>query len=139
MRKIMMIAAALAAAPALAAPAGTAFDGQWDTQLVCQDYQDAAGYSVRFNVFIQNGHLHGDRLTHGDPGYLLFDGTLQDDGSVTITADGITGDPKYSVGHLPSGTELTWHADAKFDAAAGSGTGTRTEIRPCSLYFTKVN
>jgi hypothetical protein len=66
---------------------------------------------------------------------MVLDGKLQDDGTGLLIADGLTGAVDYTINHVPKTSPFHYHVDAKFDKA--SGQGTRREMRPCLLDFTK--
>jgi hypothetical protein len=77
--------------------------------------------------------LHG---TEGEPGFLLIEGKIADDGTARLYAEGRTGSKEYVPGRdTPSGTEFGYHIKAQFNDR--SGTGTRVEGRPCTFEFDK--
>ncbi len=123
---------AMASSGALAA--GTSpFDGAWTTTVSCPNAEGALGYSFDVPTTIKNGVVHGERMSPGQPGYLVIDGPIAPDGGAKLYAKGIVGASEVAVGHAPVGTDYGYHVDAHFDA--GKGGGTRVEGRPCALVF----
>ena len=135
MRRVALLASALAGwvAPCRAA---TPFDGTWAVTLVCPTAADGAfGYTYRFNAAVVDGVLHGENGTRGMASWLALDGRIQPDGTGILAADGLTGSPEYSVGWVTKLTSYHYRVNAIFNAIRG--TGTRTEIRPCTLDFVR--
>jgi len=130
-------AAATAAATIPSATASKAFDGHWQVSLVCEDVREneklIKGYTYRFFVDVQNSRLVGLRGQAGLPGWLTFDGFIQADGTAEIDANGLTGNPDTTVGHVSSGTPYSYRMRGTF--AKGSGKATRLELRPCEAMF----
>jgi hypothetical protein len=122
---------------ALSPTSGAArFDGTWTVTIDCpRTPTGAEGYVKRFFVEVKDGVLRGQQGTDGQPNSLTLTGKIQPDGSAAITARGMTGDPKYTVGHAPKGTSYGYSATARFEDARG--TGKKTDIRPCELTFAK--
>ena len=122
------------AAPALAA---SPFDGAWAVTLVCPQAVDGAfGYTYRFGATVTDGVLHGENGTRGMPSWLALDGRIQPDGTALLSAEGLTGTPEYAVGRVPKMTSYRYRATARFSGTRG--TGSRTEVRPCTLDFVKL-
>jgi hypothetical protein len=118
-----------------AAQAGP-FDGAWSTTLNCPKAADGAlGYSFKFVSHIKDGALHGQYGTSGQPASLTIDGKVADDGSVSINADGITGDPNHAVKHVQSGSPYHYTASGRFDGRRG--TAHRAAPRVCDYSFVK--
>lgn len=112
------------------------FDGKWLTTVSCANYRDALGFSYQFVSTVKDGAFHGVHGTEGEPGSLVIDGNIPDDGKASLYAKGRTGSKEYVTGRdTPKGTECGYNINAQFDGSAG--TGTRVEGRPCSLKFAK--
>jgi hypothetical protein len=73
--------------------AGERFDGSWQTTLTCPAKGDTDGYTWKFVSVIQNGSFRGERGTAGEPGYLLIEGKIAEDGSAKLAANAGGGDP----------------------------------------------
>jgi len=116
--------------------AGERFDGKWLTTVSCDAARDALGYSYRFVSEVKNGNLRGLHGKEGEPGSLLIEGTISDDGAGKLYATGRTGSKEYVPGRdTPRGTEYNYNIDAHFRDK--TGTGARIEGRPCSFQFEK--
>src|SRR5512132_3371638 len=87
-----------AAAPAAGSPT---FDGTWTVALSCPDFRQGTrltkGYTYQFLVQVTGGILHGQHGTEGAPSWLRLDGTILPDGTANLTAQGLTGEPEYTV------------------------------------------
>jgi hypothetical protein len=112
------------------------FDGNWLTIVSCANYRDALGFSYQFVSTVKDDVFHGVHGTEGEPGSLVIDGKIPDDGKASLYAKGRTGSKEYVPGRdTAKGTEYGYNIDAKFDGT--SGTGRRIEGRPCTLKFSK--
>ena len=112
------------------------FDGKWLTTVTCPNFRDALGFSYQFVSSVKDGVLHGLHGSDGEPGSLQIDGTIPPDGKASLYAKGRTGSKEYVPGRdTPRGTEYGYNIDAHFEGS--TGTGARTEGRPCSLKFAK--
>jgi hypothetical protein len=111
------------------------FDGAWDTTVSCPNSSGALGYSFSFGAIVNNGVLHAQKGTKGEPGWLQIDGNIAADGHANLYASGLVGAAEAAVGHRPAGTQYGYHIDAAFTDA--QGTGHRVEGRPCSIEFAK--
>lgn len=120
-----------------AGAAGAAFDGTWDVTVVCGNdpNSSAHGYKYDFTAQVTNGVLHGEHGVQGRPSWLAIDGKINPDGTAYISAVGLTGEPRATVGYVNQGTPYAYHVNARFDGARGSGS--RIELRPCSYVFVK--
>ena len=128
--------AVLMTAWATLALAASPFDGAWAVTLVCPQAADGAfGYTYRFGAIVTDGVLHGENGVRGMPSWLALDGRIQPDGTALLAAEGLTGTPNYAVGRVPKLTSYHYRATARFSSTRG--TGTRTEVRPCTLDFMK--
>ncbi len=127
-------------APLPAVPAASLdarFDGAWGVDLSCMAASDGAlGYTYQFTARVTGGVLHGERGSPGSSGYLKLDGPIQSDGSAMLVAEGLTGKPTYTVGHIPEVSPFRYHVNARF--AGASGSGNRVEARVCTLGFSKL-
>jgi hypothetical protein len=111
------------------------FDGTWTTTVSCQNASGAMGYTFVFPSTVSGNILHGEKGTKGQPGWLQVDGPIKSDGSAMLLANGSVGASQFAVGSRPAGTQFSYHVDAKFTDASGSGH--RVEGRPCTLTFAK--
>ncbi len=74
------------------------FDGNWQTKMTCPPKGNTEGYTWQFPAVIQNNNFHGEHGTAGQPGYLLIEGTIADDGNAKLTANGIIASREYARG-----------------------------------------
>ena len=112
------------------------FDGKWLTTVSCANYRDALGFSYQFVSVVKDGAFHGVHGTEGEPGSLVIDGKIPEDGKASLYAKGRTGSKEYVPGRdTPRGSEYGYNIDAQFDGTTGSGS--RVEGRPCTLKFAK--
>jgi hypothetical protein len=122
-------------APASAAADGARYDGSWSATVVCAPSEGAASYKLDFNAQVKDNFLRGEQGVEGRPGWMRLQGPIQPDGSATLDAQGLTGDPKYNVKGVGQGMPYSYHVAAHFDA--NRGTGRRLELRACDLRFAK--
>jgi hypothetical protein len=121
--------------------AGERFDGTWSTKLTCPAKGNTEGYSWQFASVIQNNNFRGEHGAAGQPGYLLIEGKIKDDGSSKLSAAGIVASRKYARGVLAhKGEEYSYDIKAQFKET--EGTGTRNEGlgivgRACTFEFVK--
>jgi hypothetical protein len=119
-----------------AARAGNTFDGKWLTTVSCDAFRDALGFSYRFVAVVKDGNFRGLHGAEREPGYLLIEGKIADDGTTKLYATDKTGSKEYVPGRdTPRGTEYGYHIKATFNGAEVSGT--RVEGRPSTLEFVK--
>jgi hypothetical protein len=117
------------------------FDGNWHTTLTCPAKGSTEGYTLQFPSIIQNSNFRGERGTAGEPGYLLVEGKIAEDGSAKLAANGIVSSRKYARGVFAhQGADYSYDIKAQFKET--EGTGVRSEGlgivgRPCTLEFTK--
>ena len=111
------------------------FDGTWEVVIACTGQGGALGYTWRLLASVQDGILHGQFGTEGVAPCLTVDGRISADGTSTLFASGLSGDSKYSTGNNQKGTPYSYHIDATFTEARGSGH--RVETRPCDILFVK--
>jgi hypothetical protein len=120
---------------------GERFDGQWLTKLTCPAKGNTEGYTLQFPSVIQNSNFRGEHGTAGEPGYLLIEGRIKQDGKAKLSANGIVSSRKYARGVLAhKGEEYSYNIKAEFKET--NGTGTRDEGlgivgRPCMFEFAK--
>ena len=125
----------IARGPASAAAEGAHYDGTWSVAVVCAPAEGASAYKVELIAQVKDNVLRGEQGADGKPGWLRLDGTIQADGSATLDAQGLTGDPKYNLRGLAQGVPYAYHVAAHFDANRGAGR--RLELRACDLRFAK--
>lgn len=122
-------------APAWAQPASR-FDGSWLVAVDCAPTSDGAQpYRISFLATVRGGMLQGERGTQGMPTWLALSGQIGADGRAMLLANGLTGQPTYSLRRVQSATPFTYHVSAHFDPA--SGEGQRVEQRACGYRFTR--
>jgi hypothetical protein len=125
---------ALALSPCLSRAGGDRFDGKWQTTVSCEPSRGALGFSYQFLAKVKGGSFHGLHGTEDQPGYLMIDGAIGDDGSASLYARGKTNGKEYTPGRdVATGTEYGYHIKAQFNDR--NGTGTRVEGRPCTFEF----
>jgi len=117
------------------------FDGNWNTTLTCPPKGDTEGYTWQFVSVIQNGNLHGERGTAGEPGYYTIDGKVGGDGSAKLSANGIVASRQYARGVFAhKGENYSYDVKAQFKEAEGAGVrdqGLGIVGRPCTFEFAK--
>ncbi len=111
------------------------FDGVWAVAIDCPAHGRAAGYVLKFSGHVKDGVLLAQHGVEGRPNSLTLTGKIQPDGNATIAARGMTGDPRHTLNNETAGTPYGYRATARFEGSRGSGS--KTEIRPCSLIFTR--
>jgi hypothetical protein len=110
------------------------FDGRWQTTVSCEPSRGALGFSYRFMSEVRDGNFHGIHGAEDEPGYLVIDGPINEDGTARLYATGKTGSKEYVPGtDTPRGTEFGYHISSHFDVDHGEGT--RVEGRPCTIEF----
>jgi hypothetical protein len=121
--------------------AGERFDGNWLTTLTCPAKGNTEGYTWRFASVILNSNFRGEHGTAGEPGYLLIEGKIKEDGSAKLTANGIVASRKYARGVFAhKGEDYSYDLKAQFKET--EGTATRNEGlgivgRACTIDFVK--
>jgi class 3 adenylate cyclase len=121
--------------PTSVVASGARYDGAWSATVVCTPSEGASGYKFEFDAQVKDNFLRGEQGVEGKPGWLRLQGAIQPDGSATLDAQGLTGDPKYNVKAAAQGVPYTYHVAAHFDS--NRGTGRRLELRACDLRFAK--
>lgn len=112
------------------------FDGKWQTTVSCEPSRGALGFSYRFIGEVKDSSFRGLHGVENEPGFLLIEGAIGEDGAARLYATGKTGSKEFVPGtDTPRGTEFGYHINAQFNEQTGTGTGTRVEGRPCSFEF----
>jgi hypothetical protein len=111
------------------------FDGGWLATMVCATAPDGAqGFTREFVVGVTEGVLHGQIGAKGMPDWFTLDGKIDPGGSAILTATGLTGDSKFSMGRARPGTPYSYIVTARFEGARGTA---RRADRDCSIAFVK--
>ena len=117
------------------------FDGKWLTTLTCPAKGSTDGYTWQFPSVIENSKLRGEHGTAGEPGYLLIEGKIADDGTAKLSASGLVASRKYARGVFTSqGSDYSYNIKAQFKDTEGTGTrdeGLGVVGRPCTFDFVK--
>ena len=116
----------------------TAFDGDWQVTMTCPDNTEksaARGYKRQFPAQVKNGVLRGEIGVAESAGWLRIEGPIDADGSARLDARGRTGEPDFAVQHPPPSSPYSFHIDARFEGARGSGR--RLEQRACNFAFAR--
>ena len=107
----------------------------------CPAKGNTEGYTWRFAGAIQDSNFRGEHGTAGEPGYLLIEGKIAEDGSAKLSATGIVASRNYARGVLAhKGAEYSYSIKAKFQDTEGTGTrdvGLGVVGRPCTFDFAK--
>jgi hypothetical protein len=121
--------------------AGEHFDGKWLTKLTCPAKGKTEGYTWQFPGVVTAGNFHGEHGTAGEPGYLLIEGKIADDGTAKLSASGLVASRKYARGVFTSqGSDYSYNIKAQFKDTEGTGTrdeGLGVVGRPCAFDFVK--
>lgn len=117
------------------------FDGNWLTKLTCPAKGNTEGYTWEFPSVIQNSNFRGEHGAAAQPGYLLIEGKIKEDGSAKLSANGIVASRKYARGVLAhKGEDYSYDIKAQFKETEGTGTrdeGLGVVGRPCTFEFEK--
>jgi hypothetical protein len=117
------------------------FDGKWLTKMSCPAKGNTEGYTWEFPSTIASGNFHGEHGTAGQPGYLLIEGKINDDGSAKLSANGLVNSRKYATGIFTTqGADYSYNIKAEFKDTTGSGVrdkGLGIVGRPCTFDFAK--
>jgi hypothetical protein len=117
------------------------FDGNWSTKLTCPEKGNTEGYTWQFASVIRNSNFHGEHGTAGEPGYLLIEGRIAEDGTAKLSATGIVASRKYARGVFAhKGEEYNYDIKAQFQDTQGTGTksaGLGIVGRTCTFDFVK--
>lgn len=132
---LLLVLATAASADTGLAQMGGRFDGNWLTTITCPAHGAAKGYIWQFYSQVRNGQLQGQYGTAGPARLGHSAGQVQDSGVALLSAQGLSGDPDYTVNHQAQGLPFSYHIDARFEG--GRGSGKRQEIRPCDITFAR--
>jgi hypothetical protein len=119
-----------------AGSARTRFDGDWLVTMSCPNNTEksaARGYRRQFPAQVKDGMLLGEIGAVDSAGWLRIEGPIGADGNARLDAHGRTGDPDYAAAHPPPSSPYSFHIDARFEGAHGSGR--RLEQRVCNFVF----
>ena len=90
---------------------------------------------------IENGNFRGEHGTAGEPGYLLIGGTIKEDGTAKLSANGIVASREYARGVFAhKGEDYSYDIKAQFKDTTGTGArdqGLGIVGRPCTFDFAK--
>jgi hypothetical protein len=142
MRKAVrfLLVSALVFLPAVSF-AGDRFDGKWLTTLTCPAKGNTEGYTWRIPSVITAGSFRGEHGTAGEPGYLLIEGPIADNGSAKLSANGVVASRNYARGVFAhQGEEYNYDIKAQFEETTGTGTksqGLGIVGRTCTFEFVK--
>jgi hypothetical protein len=121
--------------------AGERFDGNWFTKMTCPPKGKTEGYSWQFPGVVKGSNFRGERGTAGEPGYLLLEGPIADNGSAKLTANGVVASREYARGVFAhKGEEYSYDVKAHFGDTQGTGTrdqGLGIVGRTCTFEFIK--
>jgi len=117
------------------------FDGNWVTKLTCPPKGSTSGYTWEFPATIQNSNFHGERGKAGEPGYLLLEGKIAENGSAKLNANGVVASRQYARGVFAhKGEDYSYDVKADFKESEGSGVkseGLGIVGRTCTFEFRK--
>jgi hypothetical protein len=137
----LMVVCALMLSPGFSS-VGERFDGNWMTKLVCPPKGSTEGYTWNVPSVVSAGSFHGERGKAGEPGYLLIEGKIKEDGSAKLTANGIVASRKYARGVFAAkGEEYGYDIKAQFSDTEGTGArnqGLGIVGRACTFEFVKL-
>ena len=121
--------------------AGERFDGQWLTILTCPPKGGTEGYTWKIPSVIADNNFRGEHGTAGEPGYLLIEGKIAQDGGAKLLANGIVASRQYATGVFAhKGGEYSYDIKAQFKETEGTGTksaGLGIVGRTCTFEFVK--
>jgi len=121
--------------------AGEKFEGNWLTTLTCPAKGKTEGYTWKFPSVVKDGNFRGEHGAAGEPGYLLIEGKIADDGAAKLSASGLVNSRKYARGVFTSqGSDYSYNIKAQFKETEGTGTrdeGLGVVGRPCTFEFEK--
>jgi hypothetical protein len=135
------MAAALLIGSMAFAQSSPRFDGKWLTKLACPAKGSTEGYTWQFASVVQSSSFRGEHGTAGEPGYLLIEGKIAEDGSAKLSATGIVASRTYARGVFAhKGEDYSYNIKAQFQDKEGTGTrdaGLGIVGRPCTFDFVK--
>lgn len=121
--------------------AGGKFDGNWMTHLACQAHGETPAYKWEFPSAIKDNVFHGQHSEEGQPGYLVIDGKIADNGSAKLAAKGVVTQNHAHGIFAMKGNNYSYNIEAHFDETQGTGKrdeGAGILGRPCTFEFDKV-
>ena len=111
------------------------------TTLTCPPRATPSGYTWNFPGIIAGGNFRAEHGTAGEPGYLLIEGPIKEDGSAKLSANGIVASRQYARGVFAhKGEEYSYNINARFTEKDGAGVrdqGLGIVGRPCTFEFVK--
>jgi hypothetical protein len=117
------------------------YDDNWKTKLTCPAKGKTEGYSWQFMSVVENSKYRGEHGTAGEPGYLLIEGRIAEDGHAKLSANGIVASRKYARGVFTTkGDEYSYSIKAQFGETEGTGIkgeGLGIVGRECTFEFVK--
>lgn len=121
--------------------AGGRFDGKWLTKLTCPPKGNTEGYTWEFPSMISDNNFRGEHGAAGEPGYLLIEGKIAEDGSAKLLANGIVKSRQYARGVFAhEGGNYSYDVKSQFKETEGTGTksaGLGIMGRTCTFEFAK--
>jgi hypothetical protein len=117
------------------------FDGNWLTTLTCPAKGSTEGYTWKLPSVVSKSNFRGEHGTVGEPGYLLLEGKIAENGSAKLSGNGIVASRKYARGVFAhKGEEYSYDVKAQFKETEGTGTkseGLGIVGRACTFDFVK--
>lgn len=121
--------------------AGEQFDGKWLTTITCPAKGNTEGYKIQLPSVVNGSNFRGEHGTAGEPGYLLIEGKIAENGSAKLSATGIVSSRKYARGVFAhQGEDYSYGIKAHFTETEGTGTrdkGMGIVGRPCTFEAVK--
>ncbi len=144
MRRLILVLSVLTLLSSAAqgqAIAAQRFDGSWLTILTCPAKGSTEGYTMHIPSFVRDSNFRGEHGAAGQPGYLLIEGKIAQDGSAKLSANGVVASREYARGAFAhKGEDYSYDVKAQFKETEGSGirnAGLGIVGRPCTFEFTK--
>jgi hypothetical protein len=117
------------------------FDGKWLATVTCPAKGMTLGYKIEVPSVIKDGNFRGERGAAGEPGYLLIEGKIADNGSAKLAATGKVSSREYGTGVFTTqGSDYSYNIKAQFQETHGSGErdkGLGVVGRACPVDFVK--
>jgi hypothetical protein len=117
------------------------FDGKWLTTMTCPAKGNTEGYTWKLPSVVTSGNFRGEHGAAGEPGYLLIEGPIADNGVAKLSATGVVADRKYARGVFAhKGADYSYDIKAQFKETEGSGVrneGLGIVGRACTFEFVK--
>ncbi|HLY41944.1 MAG TPA: hypothetical protein VKR52_12075 [Terracidiphilus sp.] len=116
------------------------FDGNWNTHLACEAHGETPAYKFVFPSVVKDGNFHGMHSQPGEPGYLVIDGKIAEDGGARLSAKGtVTQNHAHGVFAM-KGNNYSYNIKAQFTETKGTGSrdeGAGILGRACTFEFDK--